>query len=157
MLYDNVQFISLMAKYFKISSDKYFERKIKQSYHFLMNNFISKDSGLLGSAFDADSDGIEGKYYVYKYDEIKDIKDINKFFDVKPQGNWEGQIILEELKEPNKKVIEDLFKIRQKRRKPFFDNKTQLDHNCIWISSLITLHSVFPQENYLTVAENFLK
>ena len=79
MLYDNVQFISLMAKYFKISSDKYFERKIKQCYHFLMNNFISKDSGLLGSAFDADSDGIEGKYYVYKYDEIKDIKDINKF------------------------------------------------------------------------------
>ena len=157
MLYDNVQFISLMAKYFKISSDKYFERKIKQSYHFLMNNFISKDSGLLGSAFDADSEGIEGKYYVYKYDEIKDIKDINKFFDVKPQGNWEGQIILEEVKEPNKKVIEDLFKIRQKRRKPFFDNKTQLDHNCIWISSLITLHSVFPQENYLTVAENFFE
>ena len=36
---------------------------------------------------------------------------------MKPQGNWEGQIILEELKEPNKKVIEDLFTIRQKKKK----------------------------------------
>ena len=155
MLYDNIQFILLLAKFLKIKPNEYFLKKIKQTTNFLLNNFISKDSNLLGSAFDADSEGVEGKYYVFSYEELKDIKDINLFFNIKPEGNWEGKIILDELKEPTREIINQLLEIRSKRKKPFFDNKTQLDLNCIWVSSLIYLNSIMPDEDYLKTAENF--
>ena len=155
MLYDNVQFILLLAKFLKIQPDNYYLKKIKQTTNFLKKNFLTKDTNLLGSAFDADSEGVEGKYYVYDYNELKNIKDIEKFFDVRPEGNWEGKIILDELKEPSEEIIEQLLKIRMKRKKPFFDKKNQLELNCLWVSSLISLNSIIPNEGYLKIAENF--
>ena len=155
MLYDNVQFILLLAKFLKIQPDNYYLKKIKQTTNFLKKNFLTKDTNLLGSAFDADSEGVEGKYYVYDYNELKNIKDIDKFFDVRPEGNWEGKIILDELKEPSEEIIEQLLKIRMKRKKPFFDKKNQLELNCLWVSSLISLNSIIPNEGYLKIAENF--
>ena len=86
MLYDNYS-LYYYTKYNKIKRH-YFIQKIKH-HKFLLNNFISKDNGLLGTAYDADSEGIEGKYYVCDYEEIKNIKNIGEFFDVKPSGNWE--------------------------------------------------------------------
>tara|TARA_B100001057_G_scaffold323869_1_gene324093 strand:+ start:702 stop:2417 length:1716 start_codon:yes stop_codon:yes gene_type:complete len=155
MLYDNVQFILLLAKLLKIKHNKYYLKKIKQTTNFLNTNFLTKETSLLGSAFDADSEGIEGKYYVYNYDELKNIKDIEVFFNVKPEGNWEGKIILDEIKEPNDEIIKKLLEIRAKRKKPFFDKKNQLDLNCLWVSSLISLNSIIPNEGYLKTAENF--
>ena len=46
-------------------------------------------------------------------------------------------------------------KIRLKRNKPFFDDKTQLDLNCLWISGLISAHEILPQKGYLKLAEIF--
>ena len=155
MLYDNTQFILLLAKFLKIQSNDYYFKKIRQTANFLKKNFLTKDTNLLGSAFDADSEGIEGKYYVYSYDELKNIKDIEKFFDIRPEGNWEGKIILDELKVPNEEIIKKLMEIRMKRKKPFFDKKNQLDLNCLWVSSLVSLNSVLPNEGYLKEAENF--
>ncbi len=157
MLYDNIQFILLLAKFLKIKPNKYYLKKIKQTTNFLLKKFLSKETGLLGSAFDADSEGVEGKYYVYDYDEIKNIKDIEKYFDIRPEGNWEGKIILNELQEPKDEIIEQLLKIRNKRKKLFFDKKNQLDLNCLWVSSLISLHFIMPDENYLKTAESFYK
>ena len=155
MLYDNVQFILLLAKFLKIQPDDYYFKKIKQTTNFIKKNFLTKDTNLLGSAFDADSEGVEGKYYVYNYDELKTIKDIQNFFDIKPEGNWEGKIILEELREPTEEIIKELIKIRAKRTKPFFDKKNQLDLNCLWVSSLILLNSIMPDQGYLKDAEYF--
>ena len=129
----------LLAKFLKIKPNKYYFKKIKQTTNFLLKKFLSKETGLLGSAFDADSEGVEGKYYVYDYEEIKNIKDIEKYFDIRPEGNWEGKIILNELQEPKEEIIEQLLKIRDKRKKLFFDKKNQLDLNCLWVSSLISL------------------
>tara|TARA_B100001057_G_scaffold101124_2_gene98217 strand:- start:606 stop:2321 length:1716 start_codon:yes stop_codon:yes gene_type:complete len=155
MLYDNIQFILLLTKFIKIKSNDYFLKKVNQTTNFLRTNFISKDTNLLGSAFDADSEGVEGKYYVYNYDELKNVKDIKYFFDIRPEGNWEGKIILDELKEPNKEIIKQLFEIREKRKKPFFDKKNQLDLNCLWVSSLVSLNSILPNNGFLKEAENF--
>tara|TARA_E500000178_G_scaffold162766_1_gene162314 strand:- start:1193 stop:2743 length:1551 start_codon:yes stop_codon:yes gene_type:complete len=155
MLYDNIQFILLLAKFLKIKHNKYFLKKIKQTTNFININFLNKKTNLLGSAFDADSEGLEGKYYVYTYDELKNIKNIENFFNIKPEGNWEGKIILDEIKEPSDEVINKLFKIRAQRKKPFFDEKNQLDLNCLWVSSLITLNSIIPDARYLKTAENF--
>ena len=57
MLYDNVQFVSLMAKFLKINPDDYFIKKAKQTTEFLLKDFVSTDTKLLGSAFDADRGG----------------------------------------------------------------------------------------------------
>ena len=154
MLYDNVQFVLLLSKYCKINKDEYFRNKLDQTIQFIKKEFLNKN-GLLGSAYDADSDGEEGKYYIYSFDEIKDIADIKDYFEIDEKGNWDNKIILVEKKKAPKKVIEKLLKIRLKKNKPFFDDKTQLDLNCLWISGLILAHDILPKKGYLKLAESF--
>ncbi len=155
MLYDNVQFILLLSKFCKIVKDDYFKEKLTQTIEFLKKDFLNKE-GFLGSAYDADSEGEEGKYYVYSYDEIKDLENIEKFFEIKPEGNWEKKIILIEKEKPSVAIMKKLLQIRSKRTKPFFDDKTQLDLNCLWISSLVAASEILPDKGYLNLAEDFL-
>ena len=155
MLYDNAQFISLLSKYCKIKPDNYFKHKLEHSIEFLIKNFTVNDTGLMGSAYDADSDGVEGKYYVFSYEEVSHLESIGDYFEIKPDGNWENKIILVEKKLPPKKLIEKLIEIRLKKNKPFFDQKIQLDLNCLWISSLIAANEILPEKKYLKVAEKY--
>ncbi|MDC0938162.1 DUF255 domain-containing protein [Pelagibacteraceae bacterium] len=154
MLYDNTQFIWLLSKYCKINKDDYFKEKLNQTIQFIKKEFLNKYK-LLGSAYDADSDGVEGKYYVYNYSDIKHIENIKDYFDVDVKGNWENKIILVEKKKPPKEVVEKLLEIRSRKNKPFFDDKTQLDLNCLWISGLISAHEILPKNGYLELAESF--
>ena len=154
MLYDNSQFVLLLSKYCKLNPDNYFKEKLDQTISFLIKNFTNNE-GFLGSAFDADSDGEEGKYYVFSYNEIKDIEDIDKFFEINPKGNWENKIILVEKSRPNAISLKKLLEIRSKRNKPFFDEKTQLDLNCLMISALVAANEILPEKNYLKIAEEF--
>jgi uncharacterized protein YyaL (SSP411 family) len=155
MLYDNAQFVLLISKFLKINKNKYFEKKIIQTIEFVNKNFLNPESNLLGSAYDADSEGEEGKYYVFNYNELKGIKDIEQYFDVKPDGNWENKIILREIKTPPESVIIQLKDLRKKKIKPFFDDKIQLDLNCLWISALISAEKILPNNKYLKLAETF--
>ena len=84
MLYDNAQFISLLSKYCLIDKKRLFFKKITHTIHFINTNFKNSENNLLGSALDADSDGEEGKYYVFNFDEIKEIEAIDKYFEIKP-------------------------------------------------------------------------
>ena len=154
MLYDNIQFIILLSKYCKIDSNQYYKDKLVHTVEFLKKNFLNEE-GFLGSAYDADSDGEEGKYYVYTYNEIKDIENIDKYFEIKPEGNWENKIILIEKEKPKERIIKELLQIRLKKNKPFFDDKTQLDLNCLWISSLVSANDILPKNRYLNLAEEF--
>ena len=152
MLYDNTQFILLLSKYCKLKPDTYFKEKLYQTINFLIKNFTNNE-GFLGSALDADSDGVEGKYYVFSYDEIKDIENIDNYFEIKPEGNWENKIILVEKLKPNKSTLKELYEIRSKRNKPLFDDKTQLDLNSLMISALVSANEILPEKNYLKLAE----
>ena len=154
MLYDNSQFVLLLSKYCKIRSEIYFKEKLEQTVDFLINNFKNKE-GFLGSAYDADSEGVEGKYYVFSYEEIREIENIDKYFEVKPEGNWEKKIILVEREKPNKIILNKLLEIRKKRNKPFFDDKTQLDLNSLMLSALVTANEILPEKKYLKLAEDF--
>ena len=153
MLYDNTQFILLLSNYVKIHPNKYFENKITQTINFIHQNFITEVGGLLGSAYDADSEGEEGKYYIFSNEELKKVSGVEKYFEIKPGGNWEGKNILKEIESAPNEIIEKLKEIRKLKAKPFFDNKIQLDLNSLWISSLIAAHSVLPDQNYLKKAE----
>jgi uncharacterized protein len=157
MLYDNTQFILLLSNYLKIKHNDYFKNKLIQTIDFIHSNFTNQKDNLLGSAYDADSDGEEGKYYIYNFEELKNIKSIEKYFDVRPEGNWEGKIILRELSYPTPEIIDALKSIRKTKIKPFFDNKTQLDLNCLWIKGLISAHSVIKDQGFLDKAEQLFK
>ena len=154
MLYDNAQFILLLSKYCKLKPTTYLEEKLEQTIEFLKSNFINSE-GFFGSAYDADSDGEEGKYYTFHYNEIKGIKNIEKYFEIKPEGNWEKKIILIEKERPNKETIKQLLEIRSKKNKPFFDDKTQLDLNSLMISALVAADEIIPHKGYLKFAEDF--
>ena len=154
MLYDNAQFISLLSKLVNINSSEYFKNKIVQTISYFNKNFKVEKEKLLGTAFDADSEGEEGKYYVFDYNELKDIENINDYFDIQKEGNWEKKIILREKKYPPKKIIDKLMNLREKKIKPFFDNKIQLDLNCLWISALLSAHKILPKNGYLNQAED---
>ena len=119
MLYDNTQFILLLSKYCKINRETYFKEKLEQTIEFHKKNFLNKD-GFLGSALDADSEGVEGKYYTYEYEEIKDIKNIEKYFEIKPQGNWENKIILIEKEISKQRNFKQITSNPIKKKKTIF-------------------------------------
>ena len=155
MLYDNAQFVLLLSNYLRVERNEYFEKKIIQTIDFINKNFINLENKLLGSAYDADSEGEEGKYYVFSYDELKKIKDIDQYFDVTPEGNWENKIILKEINTPPETIIFELQKLREKKIKPFFDSKIQLDLNCLWVSALVSAEQIMPKRNFLKIAETY--
>ena len=160
MLYDNIQYVLLLSHYLGNFKSNNLENKLKQTIYFIKNEFKSKDN-LLGSAIDADSEGVEGKYYTWKYDELKKLSGDNfnilqKKYEIQEEGNFEGLIILTEkdniklnneesqILEKTKKILE---KERDKRIKPFFDNKVQTDLNCFWLYANLYASLVLKDEN----------
>ena len=160
MLYDNILFINLLGQFYLQEPNEYYKEKLIQTVEFVNNSFKNKEN-LLGSAYDADTEGVEGKHYVWDDKELRSVleKDYNlfaKYYDISENGNWEGKNILIEksikpTKEENeklKKIKNKLLGIREKRPKPFFDDKTQIDLNAYWISTLIFVAEVFNKEEW---------
>lgn len=95
MLYDNGQLVSLYAQAYAWSGKKEYLDVVKQTLNFV-DEYWSDPSGGFYSSYDADSEGEEGKYYVWTAAELNEIisddKDRELFFsyyDISPQGNWE--------------------------------------------------------------------
>ena len=160
MLYDNIMFINLLGQFYLEEPNDYYKNKLTQTVEFINQSFKNKDN-LSGSAYDADSEGIEGKYYVWESKELKSVlgKDYDffgKFYDISENGNWEGKNILieknaEVLKEDKEKLVSiknKLLSIREKRPKPFFDDKTQIDLNAYWISTLIFVAEILDKDEW---------
>ena len=117
----------------------------------------------MGSAYDADSEGEEGKFYVWTYKELnevldKDIDLFNRYYDISENGNWESKNILIEKSLQNSNLDNlskleilksKLLEARQKRQKPFFDDKTQTDLNSLWITTLLHTSFVLNDETLL--------
>ena len=166
MLYDNILFVRTVNNYLVNKQDKKLNDKLIQTIDFINNEFLN-DKNLLGSAYDADSEGIEGKYYVWSNEEIKgllgnDIDIFKKKYLVTKEGNFEGSNILiendnYELNENELEIInkseKKLLDERKKRVKPFFDDKSQTDLNSFWIYTL--LHSSFVLKNKILRDKSF--
>jgi uncharacterized protein len=164
MLYDNVLFINLLGQFYLLEPNEYYKDKIIQTVDF-MNHSFKNNENLLGSAYDADSEGSEGKYYVWDDKELRNVleKDYDlfaKYYDISENGNWEGKNILieksitpkKEESEKLKNIKNKLLKIREKRPKPFFDDKTQIDLNSYWVSTLLFVAEVFNKEKWKKLA-----
>jgi len=148
MLYDNIQFIDLLTKFYQNTKNDYFKNKLLQTIQYFNNEFKNNEE-LYGSAYDADSEGVEGKYYVWSYEELKnilkdDIKSLENNYEITENGNFEGNNILLEKKlisegDQNKldQIKNKLLEIRKKRIKPFFDDKSQTDLNAYMLQVLL--------------------
>ena len=169
MLYDNIQYVNLLTKFYQKTKKEYFKKKLIQTINFLNKEFKNNEN-LYGSAYDADSEGVEGKYYVWSYQELKDFLQNDLFlfekkYEISNAGNFEGKNILVESKkelteEENNKIIEiekKLVQERQKRTKPFFDNKSQTDLNAFLLDTLINVSIVLEDSKLKNDALNTLK
>ena len=149
MLYDNIQYIGLLTKFYQKTKKEYFKKKLIQTIKFINKEFKNEEN-LYGSAYDADSEGVEGKYYVWSYEELKkllenDLKLFEKKYEISSAGNFEGKNILVESKNELNEVEQTritliekkLIQERSKRVRPFFDDKSQTDLNAFILDTLI--------------------
>jgi len=169
MLYDNIQYISLLTKFYQKTKKQYYKKKLIQTINFINKEFKNEEN-LYGSAYDADSEGIEGKYYVWSYEELKillesDFALFEKKYEISITGNFEGKNILVESKnelneeEQNKitKIEDKLVRERKKRVKPFFDDKSQTDLNAFILDTLISASIILEDNNLKNEAIGTLK
>ena len=170
MLYDNIQYVDLLSKFYNSTKNDYYKDKLKQTISFINLEFKNKDN-LLGSAYDADSDGIEGLFYTWGYDEIKEILKesysiFEKKYEITKEGNFESKNILVEkdnfqLNKEEFHIIEEIEKKlllkRNERNKPFFDDKAQIDLNSFWIYSNFQASIVLDDEDLKEKTINTLK
>ena len=170
MLYDNAQLLLLLSKFYLVTHKKAYKDKAKQIADWLINE-MQDESGGYYSAIDADSEGVEGKFYIWSYKELKnilrdDLRFFSEVFNVKEQGNWEGSIILSRYKnlhisEENEAKIQLLLvKLkhhRQKRIRPQLDNKILTDWNGLAIEAMAYAGKIFNDDKYLKSAEAAFK
>ncbi|NPD46056.1 MULTISPECIES: thioredoxin domain-containing protein [unclassified Lentimicrobium] len=174
MLYDNGQLISLYARAFKLAPKALYEKTIRQSLQYISRE-MSQEEGGFYSALDADSEGVEGKFYVWTKLEIDQVlgNSAEVFcaaYDISEQGNWEGhnipmrietyeklahQFNLEEseLQEILTRSIEKLLEVRAERVRPGLDDKILTSWNAIMLQGLIDAYVSLYETSYLIMAE----
>jgi len=153
MLYDNALLCDVYAKAYLRYGNKNYLKVAKEIADFWFN-FMSED-GLFYSASDADSEGVEGTYFIYAYDEIysvlekhgyTNIEDMCHTMSVTKAGNFEGKNIIRfengEASEWFSDVKIILSEIREKRTYPFIDKKIQTSWSSMMINSLFKLSSI---------------
>jgi len=99
MLYDNAQLLGLFSRAYQITGDSFFEEKISETVRWLNQEMLQEEGGFYAS-LDADSEGIEGKYYTWTKSELEDLLGddsawFTELYNIKDGGNWEeGRNIL---------------------------------------------------------------
>ena len=174
MLYDNAQLLSLYANLYAVTNKPLYRETLEATMDWLTREMKHPEGGFY-SALDADTEGVEGKFYVWSFDEFmnvcgEDAELAAAWFNVKPQGNWEhGQNILTKPDSPaefatayqlNEDSVEQkikqssrkLFEHRLTRNKPRLDDKIVLGWNAMTISGLIDAGLVLGDEKPLTMA-----
>ena len=157
MLYDNGQLLCLFSKVTgRTKSGQLLQWAVQQTYHWLKTEMNQEEGGFY-SAYDADSEGQEGKFYVWAKDEIDELlgekaKGFNVAYHITENGNWEhGNNILhlEEIPEnweQLKKIHKELYQIRKTRVYPGLDNKVITCWNALTLSGIIEMCKVFGTE-----------
>lgn len=170
MLYDNAQLLSLYSKAYKYSQRKLYKEVVFQTIDFIERELMNKE-GAFYSALDADSEGEEGKYYVWKEEELKrllkgDFEVAKEYYQIGGEGLWEegNNILMKKTDNENFKVdyskIDEinktLLKEREKRVKPGLDDKTLTSWNALTTIGIIDAYEAFGNENHLTLAKKNL-
>lgn len=198
MLYDNALLINVLSDAYKLTKKEIYRETIEETLTFIEremlaqaplahqrgDNSIPPSGGQEGlglgfgfySAYDADSEGIEGKFYVWEKSEIEAILGDKAalycaFYDITEGGNWEHKNILwrhksyeefaalknmsvQDLKNDIKTLNDKLFAIRSLRIKPGLDDKILLSWNALMISAYARAYEALSHSHYLDLVIN---
>jgi len=166
MLYDNALIAIVLSECYLITENNYYKDILEYIFKYIKREMTSPEGGFY-SAQDADSEGVEGKFYVWSPEEIKrvlgerDGEEFCRLYDITEKGNFEGKSIPNLIDKPlpeNKKdfavnAISKLYKEREKRIHPFKDDKILTSWNGLMIASLAIGYMATKNKEYLSMAE----
>ncbi|MCX2745770.1 thioredoxin domain-containing protein [Mangrovivirga sp. M17] len=168
MAYDNGQLLSLYSEGQQLFPDKDFKPVIDETVQWITEVMLSEEGGFY-TATDADSEGVEGKFFTWEYEELKSVLDEEELefakekLGVTENGNWEdGRNILYTNKEDVldihssnetfKNIRTKLYAAREQRISPGLDNKILLNQNCLINSGLVKAYLVYKDDKYYKLA-----
>jgi uncharacterized protein YyaL (SSP411 family) len=166
MLYDNAQILDLLTQAWLDTDNPLFRRRARETVGWVLREMLTGE-GAFASALDADSEGVEGKYYVWSEAEIDgllgpDAALFKAVYDVSSGGNWEHANILNRLRPPRvggkvdetalAKTRATLFEARAKRERPSWDDKILADWNGLMIAALAEASPAFTEPGWLEAA-----
>ncbi len=174
MLYDNAQLFSLYAEAYSVMKNESFATVLQETFEWLQSEMTHPDGGFY-SALDADSEGVEGKFYVWTQqalDEIlkEDAALANAWYSTKPEGNWEhGANILfrsiptetflaqhnlspEGWQRKLRSLKDRLLAARDKRIRPGLDDKVITSWNAMMVVGLTDAYRATGERRYLDTA-----
>jgi len=166
MLYDNAQLLELLAIAYAHTGKDLYRRRAYETVAWLKREMTTEE-GAFSASLDADSEGEEGKFYVWSYDEIirqlgvEDGEFFARHYDVTPTGNFEGHNILNRLKplprsdadETRLAALRDkLLSVRATRVRPGLDDKVLADWNGLMIAALANAGSMFDERSWIEMA-----
>ncbi len=167
MLYDNALLVTALCDGYSVTKYDRYKKAIEETIAFINRELLNKEGGFF-SALDADSEGVEGKYYTWTWDEWSEIiKDniVQEYYGVTKEGNWEGTNILHiattaealvdkyevPVAELNKRVHnanEKLIDRRNQRERPLTDDKSLLSWNALMNTALSKASVALGRQDY---------
>ena len=173
MLYDNAQLARVYLHAFQVTGNSFYRRIVEETLDYAVREMVDPEGGFY-STQDADSEGVEGKFFVWSADEVRTIlgEDASLFmalYDVTPRGNWEGHTILNQPREPAAvaRVLgvplerleeiaargrQKLFAAREKRVHPGRDDKVLVAWNGLMLAAFAEAGRVLDRSDYVEVA-----
>jgi uncharacterized protein len=175
MLYDNAQLARVYLHVFQITKDEFYRRVAVEILEYVRREMFDAGTGGFYSTQDADSEGVEGKFFVWTPEEIenilgaRDAQIFNFYYDVSEEGNFEERNILnvnytieataealkiseDELKATLERGREKLFAEREKRVKPFRDEKILTAWNGLMLAAFAEASAILDSSEYLEIA-----
>jgi uncharacterized protein len=173
MLYDNSLFLIALAECYSVTKDSFYKFAYYDIIEYIRRD-MTLETGGIASAEDADSEGEEGKFYIWTLQEFRaicgeDSAILEKFWDITEEGNFEGHTILNQnfqidfIKENSleeksfqdlvTKNREKLLQIRSKRIRPLRDDKILTSWNALYIRALAIGSNVFEDAELLSDAK----
>ena len=160
MLYDNALILTVLSEAFQLTQKKEYQLVIQETIDFIFRE-LSNHHGAFYAALDADSEGVEGKFYTWSYDEIVSIVDPEivesfcAYYQIKPDGNWEHTNIIWTTQGIEKgfetafvKEKKKLFEYRKQKVRPALDYKIILSWNNLMIIGLCKAYAAIAISDY---------
>ena len=174
MLYDNAQLISLYSEAYQERPMPLYKTLVEETINWAVREMLDANGGYY-SALDADSEGVEGKFYTFDYDEFDilgaDAELARQYYNIVKSGNWtEEQTNIPFVRTDDEDLIRDvgfetaqwdeylgeikkkLLEYRSKRVRPGLDHKQLTTWNALMLKGLLDAYRVFNKEKYLSLA-----
>lgn len=179
MLYDNAQLMSLYSEAYRLFKDELYRDVVYQTLDFIGREFTGVE-GSFYSALDADSEGEEGRFYVWKSEELQqllgnDFELFSDYFNINEKGYWEhGNYIplrsdddpvvasrhglnTDELKIKIQELRNKILQQREKRVRPGLDDKILASWNALMITGYLDAYDAFGDVGFLNTAERNIR